>query len=97
MQMTRTQPVYLQMVIKRSECISQFTLSGWLVASVVLNLFCCFFFFWLGFRLESLEADWNYITTGTSRINFTICDFNFGGNVFKIISQILELNIMKVY
>lgn len=38
-----------------------------------------------------------YITSDTSRINFTTCDCTFGGNVLKMNScQCLTLNIMKL-
>lgn len=48
-------------------------------------------------RISWRRLKLHHIITDTSRINFTTCDFNFGENVFKIIScHYLLLNIMKL-
>lgn len=47
-------------------------------------------------RMILRRLELHHIITNTSRIHFTTCDFNFGENVFKIIScHHLLLNIMK--
>lgn len=48
-------------------------------------------------RISLRRLKLHHIISDTSRINFTTCDFNFGANVFKIISCYhLLLNIMKL-
>lgn len=48
-------------------------------------------------RISLRRLKLHHIITDTSKINFTTCDFNFGENVFKIIScHHLLLNIMKL-